>query len=72
MDDRISAGELRNLLCPIPDTIPDCATSLRSGVSITFNDVTMEGDKLVADFLYTFSAPFEWLEVPIAIKHNEN
>lgn len=65
MSNLISAGELRDLLCPIPDTIPDCATIPRSGIKLEVGEVTAEGDNLVVDFLYTFEEPFSWLEIPL-------
>lgn len=59
----ITAGELRDRFFPIPDHIPDCATTTDNSWTVSFEPVTQDLDGMVhATFSVTFWDSFRWIE----------
>lgn len=62
---KITAGELREIGIPVPDTIPDVASIERAAVQIAPGDPVRDGDKIRMKLNVSFSKPFEWIDLRI-------
>lgn len=69
-DDRISAGELRELGVPVPENIPDCATVPRRSMQLKVGSSSVAPDKqtLNMNFDVTFTEPFKWFTATVFIE----
>jgi hypothetical protein len=65
--DRITAGELRALGVPVPESVPDVAGVPRNSTHVEMGDARMKGNTLKATLKYTITAPFEWIEVDFIV-----
>ena len=63
--DRVSVGELRAMGFPVPDNIPDCATTLRSAINWQTIDAMsgLDGKPIQIGISVTYGAPFEWVRM---------
>jgi hypothetical protein len=66
--DRISAAELRAMGINIDASIPDCATTSRSGMTCSVVSSFMDGDTLQANLSVTISEPLTWVEVTVLVE----
>jgi len=69
MSDRISAEELRAAGFPLPDSIPDCATTDRAAYigglkvgEIKVGEIKDEGDSVISVTIHGPGAEFRWVE----------
>lgn len=72
--DRITAGELRAMGYPIPDSIPDCGHTSRAGMrTVPVRSVAAENigqvtnGELVIDLETTFTEPFKWITLNVVV-----
>lgn len=68
-DDLVSAGELRAMGIPVPDTIPDCATTKRSAIRMHVGPTTGDPGARTVNVRVdvAFDAPFEWIEMKVEL-----
>lgn len=69
MTDLITAGELREMGLPIPESIPDCASIPRSAMKWTVVDAATTADDktVVLKLNVAFTANFEWVQLDIVL-----
>lgn len=67
MNNRITAGELRALGLPVPDSIPDEAGVDRSTISWSIDGAHEEGDRVVVAATLHINVPFEWIHIRFVV-----
>ena len=58
----ITAGELRSMGFPIPDSVPDCAWVERGSFDIVPGGTAIDGDTITMEMSISFNQPFNWVE----------
>lgn len=67
-DTCITAGQIRAMGGTIPDTVPDCAWVHRKHMKVAFEPAEAgEGLEVHLNAIITFTAPMEWVTVPIRV-----